>query len=145
MNLSKFAETLEELISDFGINRKELARTVNIDAASVTKYLQAQTVPTVKNIVKLADYFNCSVDFLIGLNDESAPKAFLPCPPTGERLAEILDKNGYSGYRFCKEAKLNEPRFYEWLSGKHQPSLENIIIIAKFLGVSVDYVLGREK
>lgn len=30
MNLSKFAETLEELISDFGINRKELARTVKL-------------------------------------------------------------------------------------------------------------------
>ena len=102
-------------------------------------------MPTVDAIIKLADYFNCSVDFLLGVNEEKSNSKFLPCPPFSERLEYFLSVYGHSGHKLCKEAGLPDSRFYHWKNGTHAPSLESVEKLAIFFKCSIYFVLGREK
>ncbi len=145
INLSKFAENLSDLIFDKGITQKQLAESTGLDAASICKYLEANRMPTVDAIIKLADYFNCSVDFLLGVNEEKSNSKFLPCPPFSERLEYFLSVYGHSGHKLCKEAGLPDSRFYHWKNGTHAPSLESVEKLAIFFKCPIDFVLGREK
>lgn len=142
--LSKFAENLNFLMNDKNLTQLELAQKTKLKPASVCKYLKGNCMPTLNALLVLADFFNCSTDYLLGLIDDGSEKRFLPCPPFAERIMQVLKLNGYNPYEFCKAAKLNDNRFYDWKNGKHQPSVESVIKIAKFFDYSLDYLLGRE-
>ena len=145
VSLSKFAENLKYLIEDSEITHKELSEGTGIDGASITRYLKGNCEPTVKAIVALADYFNCSVDFLLGLTDEKALTGFLPCPPIEERINYYYNLSGLSGYELCKKAHLPDSRFYHWLDGSHKPSISSIENFANYSKCTLDEFLGRVK
>ncbi len=148
-NLSKFVETLDYLIFEknncLPATAKSFAENFGIDATTVTRYLQGKRVPSVANLVRLADYFNCTTDYLLGRTQENHTKSFKPCPPFSESFTRLLNYYGYNCLSFSKETGLNLARIYDWKSGKHQPSLDNVIRIADHFDCSVDFVLGREK
>lgn len=61
-----------------------------------------------------------------------------------ERILEIIQKRGLTTYRVAKETGLTTSLFSLW---KKKPSSkiysENLVLIADYLGCSVDYLLGR--
>jgi predicted transcriptional regulator len=93
--------------------------------------------------VKLADYFNVALDYLLGLAEDSAYGAFSPCPPFGERLKEVCAEFNVSLYRLKKITGISESVIRYWTSGKTQPSIKSIIKIADALGCSIDFLVGR--
>ena len=62
----KFAECLQELREDRNISRKDLAAFLNISVSTLGMYEQRRREPNVDMLIKLADYFNVSLDFLVG-------------------------------------------------------------------------------
>ncbi len=148
-NLSKFAETLDELIFEQNtkakLDAKTLAENLGVRGSTITRYLREERVPTLKNLVLLADYFNCTTDYLLGRENENFYHAFKRCPPFHEQFCFILEYYSYSPFQFSKEAKIHQSRVYAWKTGKRIPSLDNIIKIADFFQCSVDFVIGREK
>ena len=143
--MRKFAENLNGLMFDKNINQKELAEKLNIDYASICRYLKGECEPTVKNLIKLADFFKCTVDYLIGIDSDSIVTEFLPAPPINERIKFIVEKENLTGYKFCQELEFNQSTYSKWINGKRTPSINYIIKIADRFNLSVDYVLGREK
>ena len=69
MNLSIFAERLSELIFDSKKNTRDIAKQAGISKTTVYEYLAGQKMPTLQNLVKLADYFQCTTDYLLGLEE----------------------------------------------------------------------------
>ncbi len=61
-----FAECLQELREDRNISRKELAAFLNISVSTLGMYEQGRREPNIDMLIKLADYFNVSLDFLVG-------------------------------------------------------------------------------
>ncbi len=49
-----------------GISQNKLAEIVNVSQQSINKYENHNVEPDISTLIKLADYFNTSVDFLIG-------------------------------------------------------------------------------
>ena len=47
-------------------SQKEVAEQINISAPAYFKYENNESKPTIENLKKLADYYNVSVDYLIG-------------------------------------------------------------------------------
>lgn len=69
-----FAERLQELREDRDISRKELAAFLNISVSALGMYEQGRREPNIETLIRLADYFNVSIDFLVGRsfnNEES--------------------------------------------------------------------------
>lgn len=61
-----FAECLQELREDRNVSRKELAAFLNISVSTLGMYEQGRREPNIDMLIKLADYFNVTLDFLVG-------------------------------------------------------------------------------
>ena len=142
--MSKLSETLSELISDGGLSLKETAAKIGISASCLTYYSKEEREPTVETIVKIADYFNCSIDFLLGRETEKQNLTFKSCPPFSEQLAFLKKYFKCSSYRFYNGTKISKSAYYSWLRGAHQPTLETVISLADEFDCRVDFILGRE-
>ena len=49
-----------------GVSQKKLAEYLNISQPSINKYENKDIEPDIEVLIKLADYFDTSVDYLIG-------------------------------------------------------------------------------
>ncbi|MCL2693597.1 MAG: helix-turn-helix domain-containing protein [Oscillospiraceae bacterium] len=62
-----------------------------------------------------------------------------------ERLRALRKQKGLTQQQTAKALGLSERCYRNYEIDKHVPSLENIIIIADFFDVSIDYLVGRDK
>ncbi len=140
----KFAERLEELLGEREMNQKTFAAEVGISEGSISLYMRDKCMPTVGHLIKLADYFHRSADFLLGREEENYNLTFRVCPPFRERIAVLKGDFGGTVSEFLQRAKVAKSCYFNWASGKFNPTLENIISLANNLDRRVDYILGRE-
>ena len=143
MQLDIFAERLSELIFDKGKSVSATAKEIGISKTTAYAYLSGQKMPTVENAVKIADYFSCSLDFLVGKEWEIRSATYRPCKPFPERFNEILSQFSCSRYRLEHNTGIAESTLYYWAKGKTSPTLENIILLAEQFDCSIDFLLGR--
>ena len=142
--LSNFAEKLDELMFDENINGKELADILGISKQQIYYVLNHKRMPSLDVLIRVANHFSCTTDFLLGREPESKAKTFRPVPPFPQQLAFLLDYFHVKKYRLCKEVPITHSVIYNWQRGKFAPSLDYIIKLADYFGCSVDFVIGRE-
>ena len=140
-----FSETLSELMFERGnMTAKALAGQLHIAAPTLTRYLHAQRTPTVENLVRIADYFACSTDFLPGLEQYNPSLRFHVCPPFSERLAFLMQHFETTCEKLCREANIADSAFFAWKNGSKQPTIDSILKLADHFDCRVDFILGRE-
>lgn len=66
----KFADTLRFLRNSKNITQKELAEQLSVDKRQISKLETQYNEPNIDMLIKLADYFGCSVDYLLGRERE---------------------------------------------------------------------------
>ena len=143
--LSNFAEILDDLMFDEGINGKTLADEIGISKQQIYYILNHQRQPSLDVLIRIADHFSCTSDFLLGREPESMAKSFRAIPPFPQQLAFLLEYYHTNKYRLCKEIPITHSVIYNWQCGKFTPSLDYIVKLADHFGCSVDFVIGREK
>ena len=60
-----------------------------------------------------------------------------------ERFAQLLKARGITPHTISKATGITSATFSSWKQGIYTPKLEKMQKIAEFLGVSVDYLMGR--
>ncbi|WP_438838960.1 helix-turn-helix domain-containing protein [Streptococcus pluranimalium] len=61
------------------------------------------------------------------------------------RLKELRKKRGLTQRQIADELSINRVTYTNWEKGNREPSLENVVRLAKLFGVTTDYLLGRYK
>ncbi len=61
-----FKTRLNEIIREKELTVKELANAANISEYLIKRFLNGQSVPRFIHLIKLANYFNISIDYLVG-------------------------------------------------------------------------------
>lgn len=61
----KFGEFLAKLRKEKGILQKEVANYLNVTVATISNYEKGVHTPDVSTLVKLADFFDVSTDYLL--------------------------------------------------------------------------------
>ena len=69
-NKNVFHERLTELMIEKGVNTVSLALALGVSDETVRRWKNGQRYILLSQLVKLADYFQCSLDFLAGRSDE---------------------------------------------------------------------------
>jgi len=64
-----FAERILELRKEKGISQAMLAKQLQVSYAVICYWETDRSEPTAPNLVKIADYFDVSVDYLLGRKD----------------------------------------------------------------------------
>lgn len=57
------------------LTSKELSKALNISESSISLYENGKRKPSIELIIKVADYFNVTTDFLLGMSDNSLTNA----------------------------------------------------------------------
>lgn len=140
----KFQKIFKELLDDKGMSARKLGQVIGIDNASIYTYLQG-ALPNLENAVKLANYFDCTLNYLFGLDiypDEFLFTSTFNSNVFYERYEALLKEKSLSQYQLWKETGLSPSCRSFWRQGKI-PKMETLIKVAKFLNVSIDYLVGR--
>ena len=65
--MSNFPERLKQLRKEKGLTLKEMSEHLgDIKEASISRYEHGRREPSIDKLLEIADFFNCSVDYLIG-------------------------------------------------------------------------------
>ena len=64
-----FGERLKQLIEENNLTQRQLSRELNIAPTTLSGYANGYREPDFFTLTKFADYFNVSVDYLIGYSD----------------------------------------------------------------------------
>lgn len=67
------SESLKRFRREFNFTQKKVADRLNMQQSLYHRYESGETVPAVTFIVKLADAFNVSTDYLLGRSDTPKP------------------------------------------------------------------------
>ena len=70
----KFNERLKQLRQQEGLTQRELAKSIEVGRSTISEYESGKIVPKQEGLLKLANYFNVSVDYLTGVSDNPATR-----------------------------------------------------------------------
>ena len=66
-------ERIRDLREDNDLKQKDLAEYLNCSQVSYSYYEIGRRDLPISALIRLAEYYNCSTDYLLGLTDEKAP------------------------------------------------------------------------
>lgn len=65
-----FVEIFNDLLQECGLNRKQFAEQSGIPYTTVVGWTKLNRLPDYGALIKIADFFRCSIDYLTGREDE---------------------------------------------------------------------------
>lgn len=68
--MKTFAETLKQLRTKTQTPQKELSDLLGVTIRQYQRYETGKSEPNITMLIALADYFDCSIDYLVGRSDD---------------------------------------------------------------------------
>lgn len=68
--MKTFSERLLELRKERGLSQADLAKELEVSYSVICYWETNRSEPTAPNILKIAEYFGVTADYLLGLSDE---------------------------------------------------------------------------
>lgn len=66
---------LRELRKAKGISQLKLAMDLHTNQNTISRYETGEREPGLKELIRLADYFGVSLDYLVGRSDNPSPRS----------------------------------------------------------------------
>ena len=139
-----FSERLAELMKEKGVNTVTLGAAIGVSDETVRRWRNGQRSVLLPQLEKLADYFECSLDFLAGRTDAVWEGPSRKMPPFYDRLRSVMSEKGVSRYLLVRELPVYDSYFSNWKKGE-SPNLLTLILLADYLGVTIDRLVGRKE
>ena len=71
--MENFSDRLKQLRNEKGVLQRELADYLNVSRVTITQYENGSRSPDDETKKKIAEYFNVSLDYLMGFSDIRNP------------------------------------------------------------------------
>ncbi|MBO5454498.1 MAG: helix-turn-helix transcriptional regulator [Clostridia bacterium] len=68
MYIESFASRLRKARANTGFTQREIAKELNISKSTIASYETGRTEPDIETLGTLADFYNVSVDWLLGIS-----------------------------------------------------------------------------
>lgn len=138
-----FASQLAQLFKDFDKKENEVAKELNIQKSTIYKYYRQERMPRLDVVLKIADYFSCRVNYLVGIEKDYVEYKPRECPTVSSRLKHYMDIKNKKVVDLVNDLNLQQGTVSNWLNGNRIPNIDGIMIIANYFNLSVDDFLGR--
>ena len=138
-----FQKRFNSIIEESDYNRRELAKAIPLSQSTLSNALTYGIVPSTKTLVKIADFFDISINFLLGKTDiedfykSSSPASFLP------RFESLCSEKEVTHYKVAADCLFDKSNISRWISKGFLPELEILELLCDYFNVSPDYLLGR--
>lgn len=131
------------------LSQQEVCKALNIEQSTLANYENDKRIPKIDILIKLSNYYNVSVDELLGLKKigthGNCDNYFYE-----EGLAnwEIRKKAGELNLTYemvLERTGIEESRFNDLWFGNSQPFAEELIRFSEVLDVSIDFLLDNSQ
>lgn len=139
----KFRSRLISIIAENDISKETFAEAARVNKEIITRATVYGIIPSVRSLIKIADYLKCSIPYLLG---ESDSKDFDMAENPSDfqtRLDELKQERQVRDCDILKTMSCPANSFSEWRRNKSLPSMQYLKQIAVFFDVSIDFLLGR--
>ncbi len=139
----EFKQRFLELISDLDSKKSEIPKLLNIDYNVYTKITELGVIPKPVVLIRIADYFNISIEYLLGRTSNSYFEktdieiSFL------DRYQALKKEKHLTDYAIAQKLHITTSYTTNWKNKHYIPSIINLIVLSEELKVSIDYLLGR--
>lgn len=139
-------EKIAEQRKKLGLSQEELAEKLNISQKSISKYELGNRKPQYKVLVRMAEYFGVTTDYLLGVTDstENEPESSVT-RKFGNRLRELRVSEGITQFQMAVILDTSKSNISKYEAGTVEPGMEKINEIARFFKVTTDYLFGMAK
>lgn len=79
-------KNLKELRKEAKLSQRELALIFSVTQQAICKYENGLSEPGLQTLIKMADFFNTSIDYLVGRTDNATN---VECAPTNQELYHL--------------------------------------------------------
>lgn len=140
---SEFQKRLSSELAGDSRNKTLIAKDIGISKDILIRAANAGVIPSTKSLVKIADYFETSIDYLLGYTEKDLFEISANPSDFQERIEELKKKHKIKNGAIATKIGISRSLFNTWKDKEYTPSLEIVFQLAKFFKVSMDYLLGR--
>lgn len=116
---------------ELDMSQKDLAAMLNVTAGAVSQWENGRTVPSASMFPKIADALSTTISSVF-CEEQLADRIKILRSQQGLTQQEMADLSGISRVALARYE--NQTRL---------PTVEKMIMLADFFGVTVDYLIGR--
>ena len=156
--MANLSDRIKELRLSADMMQEEFGKKFGIMKATVSLYESGKSTPNDELKKQICDYFNISVDYLLGVSDDKHRNS--PSDDKGfffffffddkdlqevfvSALKTALETQNMTVSELCEKTEINVDTCNQYLTGEHAPTLEHLVELSKALDVSIDYLLGQ--
>lgn len=157
------SKRIRQLRKEAGMTQAELGSRLGVIKQTISSWETGISNPNNEALTTMAKLFGVSVDYLLGAENsvnEPNPKTNTDFFQKGNdfslfffdellkdvfvsRLKKSLSEKELSADEFIRTVSFDAEKCEAYISGKCEPSLEDLIEISQILDVSIDYLLGQ--
>jgi len=142
--VSKFKEMLGELIVDKGATAEKISLEMDIESSSMYRWLSGEEQPNPQSLEKLCNYFEVSCEYLLGRENINVFPKSRKALNFFDTYNKILVEKKINKYQMSKQTGIPSSQIYNWKNRKYAPSIDSVIKLADYFGITVDEMLGME-
>lgn len=136
------------LLAENNVTPYRVSKDTGIATATLSDWKNGRSTPKNDKLQKIADYFNVSLDWLIGNSDYRNVQDLIKSESNDNgylAFSKLLNERGVTAYKVSKETGVTQSTLSDWKRGRSTPKTDNMKKIADYFGVSIDYLMtGKE-
>jgi transcriptional regulator with XRE-family HTH domain len=152
--VNKIQEFLKQKSIDDKAKRKEFIEGSRIHKSTVSKIINAShQSPDLKTILKIADYFNCTIDEVLDRTNNLSKKANISKLPLNELNNNLrnfikgkLEKHLLTPYQLSRNCGFSSDairHFIRETNARETLGIMVIVALADYFKISIDEMIGR--
>ncbi len=143
-----FPKRLRDLREERGYTQTFVAQNCDVSIQCISSLEAGNRNPTGSTLVALAEFFDVSIDYLMGLEADT----FKPAPPLKSqqetnglamRIKELRLEKRLTQKELGKILGVTQAVAGKYELGQLEPNLQNLAKMAELFECSVDYLIGR--
>lgn len=146
--MATIADRIKMLRTTSGMTQEEFGRTFGIVKSTVSLYESGKSCPNDQIKIKICEYFNVPLDFLIGISNVSTfnadgfNKGMISDGRCRSAFLDLIQIKKLTTDKISQETGIEKAVLDNWFI-REVPSLQHLVLVADYLQTSVDYLLGR--
>ena len=140
--MSDFISCVKNVLEEQNKTTEDLFKDGVIPKNTFYKY--RHRYPSLKTLLKIANYLCVNVDYLLELNDTKNFKPYkLEQENLNQTIVALIDNLGKSQREFSNELDISRANLQRWTKGT-SPNVPTLIEISKYFNVPIDDLLEKK-